>query len=91
MTYREASRTELFDRFGFLQFLDAFFAQPENLAKHLIVVDADPRRRPRRVGLRQRRNSGQAVMRDLAPGLRLGFDDVAARAQVNVVKQIFAG
>ncbi len=81
----------LLDRFALLQFFDRCGTQSEDSTKHLIVMRADPRRGPSCVSGRERRNSRQSVMRDFAPGLRFGFDDVAACAQMNVVKQILAG
>ena len=77
------------DRFGFLQFLDARFTQPENPAEYFVIVDTDPWRWTRRVSPRQRRNTGQAMMVNFTPRLRVGFDNVAAGAQVDVVKQVF--
>ena len=57
----------------------------------MIIVRADPGRRARRVGDRNRRNARQTVMHHFTPWLPVGFDDVTARAEMNIVKKIFSG
>src|SRR5688572_23412174 len=80
----------LLDRLGLLQLFDPFVTQSQDPPEYFIVVRADPRRWSGGAGFRERWDARQAVMRDFAPRLRFGLDDVTTGAQVNVVKKILA-
>src|SRR5258705_2367055 len=88
---QEAGGAELFDRLCFLEFLNLLFGQTQNLTEHAIIVRADPGRRTCGAGSRNGRYARQTVMRDFTPRLPVGFDDVTARAEMDIVEKIFSG